>query len=161
MRSVCFLNKLLFDHKMSKLPIGLASDHAGFEKKQFVIELLSSKEIPFIDFGCFTEEACDYADPAHKLGAAIDNGEITCGIAVCGSGNGINMALNKHPHVRAALCWNETIASLARQHNNANVLVMPGRFIDIATTQAIVNTYLNTEFEGGRHQTRIDKIPVK
>ncbi len=141
--------------------IGLASDHAGYEKKQLVIEILKLKDIEYKDFGCYSTDACDYADPAHLLGEAIDKGELVKGIAVCGSGNGINMALNKHQSVRAALCWCEDIAKLARQHNNANVLVMPGRFIDDKTCREIVDAYLNTEFEGGRHQTRIDKIPLK
>ncbi len=145
---------------MSTLPIGLACDHAGFEKKQVVIELLKSKEIPYTDFGCYSTEACDYADPAHELGNAIDKGEIKTGIAICGSGNGINMTLNKHQNVRSALSWTKEIAELARLHNDANVLVMPGRFIDADTTEAIVNAFLNTEFEGGRHQRRIEKIPL-
>lgn len=146
---------------MNQLPIGLASDHAGYETKQYVIELLKSKGIPFTDFGCYSEEACDYADPAHELGKAIDKGEIEKGIAVCGSGNGINMTLNKHQSVRSALCWSEEIAKLARQHNNANVLVMPGRFIDRPTGETIVEAYLNTPFEGGRHERRINKIPLQ
>ncbi|MGL4293872.1 MAG: RpiB/LacA/LacB family sugar-phosphate isomerase [Bacteroidales bacterium] len=145
---------------MTQLPIGLACDHAGFETKLYVIELLKSKGIEFKDFGCYSEEACDYADPAHDLGNAIDKGEIMKGIAVCGSGNGINMTLNKHQSVRSALCWSEEIAKLARQHNDANVLVMPGRFIDQTVGEAIVEAYLNTPFEGGRHERRIAKIPL-
>ena len=146
---------------MNENVIGLASDHAGFEKKQYVIELLKSKGIEYKDFGCFNEESCDYADFAHPLGQAIDNGELKRGIAVCGSGNGISMTLNKHQSVRAALCWCKEISELARQHNNANVLVMPGRFIDNATCEQIVDAFLDTPFEGGRHQRRIEKIPVK
>ena len=146
---------------MEKQVIGLASDHAGYEKKQFVIELLKSKGYEYKDFGCYSEESCDYADPAHLLGNAIDSGELKRGIAICGSGNGINMTLNKHQTVRAALCWSEEISKLARQHNDANVLVMPGRFIDDATCELIVDAWLDTEFEGGRHQKRIEKIPLK
>ena len=146
---------------MNELTIGLASDHAGFQTKQYVIELLKKKGIPYKDFGCYTEESCDYPDFAHALGNAIDNGEIERGIAICGSGNGINMALNKHQSVRAALCWDEELASLARRHNNANVLVMPGRFIDQPKGEAITETFLNTAFEGGRHERRIAKIPLK
>lgn len=146
---------------MSTQPIGLACDHAGFEKKQAIIDLLNAREIPFKDFGCYSTEACDYADPAHELGYAIDNGEIITGIAVCGSGNGINMTLNKHQSVRSALCWNKEISELARLHNNANVLVLPGRFTDVETAQDIVNAFLDTEFEGGRHLRRIEKIPLK
>jgi sugar-phosphate isomerases, RpiB/LacA/LacB family len=109
--------------------IGLASDHAGFHTKQVVIELLKEKGIPYKDFGCYSEESCDYPDPAHKLGYAIEEGEVYPGIAICGSGNGINMTLNKHQGVRSALSWNVEISRLARQHNDANVLAMPGRFI--------------------------------
>ncbi len=145
---------------MDNKVIGLASDHAGYEKKQIVIEYLKSKGYEYKDFGCFSAESCDYADPAHLLGSAIDNGDILRGIAVCGSGNGINMTLNKHPKVRAALCWIEEIASLARQHNDANILVMPGRFIDEELTRKMVELFLTTPFEGGRHLTRINKIPL-
>ncbi len=146
---------------MKTQTIGLACDHAGFKTKLYVMELLKSKDIPFKDFGCYSEEACDYPDPAHDLGYAIDNGEISTGIAVCGSGNGINMTLNKHQSVRSALCWSEEIARLARQHNDANVLVIPGRFLEQPVGEAIVNTFLTTEFEGGRHLNRINKIPLK
>ncbi len=146
---------------MSNLIIGLASDHAGYETKLFVIELLKERGIEFLDFGCPGPEACDYADPAHLLGNAIDSGELTRGIAICGSGNGINMALNKHQSVRSALCWTEEIARLAREHNNANVLVVPGRFVNETECKTIVDAYLDTEFEGGRHLARINKIPLK
>lgn len=145
---------------MNTQTIGLACDHAGFETKQYVIEMLNAKGIPFKDFGCYSEESCDYADPAHELGYAIDNGELATGIAVCGSGNGINMTLNKHQSVRSALCWSEEISRLAREHNNANVLVIPGRFVDRPTGEAIVEAFLKTGFEGGRHINRINKIPL-
>jgi ribose 5-phosphate isomerase B len=145
---------------MNLQPIGLASDHAGYETKQYIIALLEARGIPYKDFGCYNTEACDYADPAHALGYAIDNGELTRGIAVCGSGNGINMTLNKHQSVRSALCWSEEIAKLARQHNDANVLVLPGRFVDRPTGEAIAAAWLDTPFEGGRHERRIKKIPL-
>ncbi|MDO5571288.1 MAG: RpiB/LacA/LacB family sugar-phosphate isomerase [Bacteroidales bacterium] len=141
--------------------IGLASDHAGFQTKEFIIEQLKAKGIPYKDFGCYSDVACDYADPAHELGYAVENGEVYPGIAVCGSGNGINMTLNKHQGVRSALSWTEEIARLARQHNDANVLVMPGRFITNEEAGKIVDIFLSTDFEGGRHQRRIDKIPLK
>ncbi len=146
---------------MNEQKMGLACDHAGYQMKQWVIEILQSKGIDYQDFGCYSEQSCDYADPAHALGYAIDQETLTRGIAICGSGNGINMALNKHQSVRSALCWTEEIAKLARQHNDANVLVLPGRFIDQDTCKVIVEAYLNTDFEGGRHEARIKKIPLQ
>ncbi len=140
--------------------IGLASDHAGYALKQFVKQYLEEKGIEYHDFGTFTEDSCDYADFAHPLAFAVEEGECYPGIAICGSGEGINMTLNKHQGIRAALCWIPEIARLARQHNDANVLVMPGRFISTETAQSIMDVFLSTDFEGGRHQRRIDKIPV-
>ncbi len=142
------------------MKIGLASDHAGFALKQFVKSYLEDKGIEYEDFGCFSEESCDYPDFAHRLGYAIDNGTVNLGIAICGSGEGISMTLNKHPHVRAALVWMPEIAHLARQHNDANVLAMPGRFIDESMARKIMDEFLNTPFEGGRHVRRINKIPL-
>ena len=140
--------------------IGLACDHAGFELKEYVKQLLDKKGMTYKDFGTCSTESCDYPDFAHALGRAIENGDVYPGIAICGSGNGISMALNKHQGIRAALCWNTEIARLARAHNDANVLVMPGRFISNAEAGKIVDSFLNEPFEGGRHQRRIDKIPV-
>lgn len=142
-------------------PIGLASDHAGFPLKEYIIELFDKQGVNYIDLGTHSTESVDYPDFAHKLGKAIDNKECDFGIAICGTGNGINMALNKHQHVRAALCWNKEIAELVRMHNDANVLVMPGRFITQEEALEMINTFFTTNFEGGRHQTRIDKIPCK
>lgn len=141
--------------------IGLASDHAGFEIKEFVRVYLDKQDIPYIDFGTYTTESVNYTIYAHRLAEAIEKGEVQTGIAVCGSGNGINMTLNKHQKIRAALCWNDEISYLARQHNDANVLVMPGRFVSIDEAQKIVEAFLSTPFEGGRHQERVDSIPVK
>ncbi len=141
--------------------IGLASDHAGYELKEYVKTYLQKKGFAFKDFGTNSEASCDYPDYAHPLANAVEAGECYPGIAICGSGEGINMTLNKHQGIRAALCWLPEIASLARQHNNANVLVMPGRFITHEEADAIMDNFLNTDFEGGRHQNRIDKIPVK
>lgn len=140
-------------------PIGLASDHAGFPLKKYIIDLFDKEGIEYTDFGAYSTESVDYPDFAHKLGKAIDNKDCDFGIAICGTGNGINMALNKHLNVRAALCWNREIAELVRMHNDANVLVMPGRFIKQEEAIEIITTFFNTDFEGGRHQTRIDKIP--
>ena len=141
--------------------IGLASDHAGFELKEFVKQWLEQKGWEYKDFGTYSTASCDYPDFAHPLAEAVEAGECYPGIAICGSGEGISMTLNKHQGIRAALCWIPEIARLARQHNDSNVLVMPGRFIDTATAYQIMTEFFNTAFEGGRHQARIDKIPVK
>ena len=141
--------------------VGLASDHAGYALKQFVKEYLAEKGYAYKDFGTDSEASCDYADYAHLLAQAVEDGECYPGIAICGSGEGISMTLNKHQGVRAALCWNAEIAHLARQHNDANVLVMPGRFISTEEADMILTEFFSTKFDGGRHQNRIDKIPVK
>jgi ribose 5-phosphate isomerase B len=138
--------------------IGLASDHAGYELKEFVRILLDKKDIPYIDYGTYTPESVNYAIFGHKLAEAIEQNEVQIGIGVCGSGNGISMTLNKHAHIRAALCWNEEITHLARLHNDANVLVLPGRFLSMDIAEKIVDIFLNTPFEGGRHQERIAAI---
>lgn len=141
-------------------PIALASDHAGFELKAIVEGYLEARGVAYKDFGTDSAESCDYPDFAHPAALVVESGDCSMGIAMCGTGNGIAMTLNKHQGIRAALCWNKEIAALARQHNDANVLVMPARFIDAVTALAIVDTFLDTSFEGGRHQRRIDKIPV-
>ncbi len=140
--------------------IGLASDHAGFALKQFVKQYLEEKGLEWKDYGTYSEESCDYPDFAHALANGMANGECERGIAICGSGEGISMTLNKHQHIRAALVWIPEIAHLCRQHNDANVLVMPGRFISEETARAIMDEYFSTPFEGGRHIRRIEKIPV-
>ena len=141
--------------------IGLASDHAGFELKEFVKTWLDAKNIEYKDFGTYSTDSCDYPDFAHALANAIEAGECAQGVAVCGSGEGISMTLNKHQGIRAALCWIPEIAHMARQHNDANVLSMPGRYIDTDMASQILEEFFSTSFEGGRHQRRIDKIPVK
>jgi ribose 5-phosphate isomerase B len=141
--------------------IGIASDHAGYQMKEFLVGYLGGMGYDVHDFGTFSEESVDYPDFAHPLGEAIDSGELKRGIALCGSGNGITMTLNKHQGVRAALCWSAEIASLARKHNNANVCGLPARFIENTEAADIVSTFLETKFEGGRHERRIEKIPVK
>lgn len=142
-------------------PIALCSDHAGFDTKQAVIAFLKEQGIEYKDFGTYSTESCDYPDFAHPCAISVESGDCYPGIAICGSGNGINMTLNKHQKIRAALCWEPELAQLARAHNNANILVMPGRFISNEKALEIVKTFLSTDFEGGRHQRRIDKIPVK
>ncbi len=140
--------------------IGIASDHAGYQLKELLTGYLDSQGYEVFDFGCDNEESCDYPDYGHPLGYAIDNGELQRGIALCGTGNGINMTLNKHPKVRAALCWDEEVSELARRHNDANVLTLPARCLENTEAIHIVDIFLKTEFEGGRHQRRIDKIPL-
>ena len=141
--------------------IGLASDHAGFALKQHVKEYLDGKGITYHDYGTYSEESCDYPDYAHALAEGIEAGECEKGIAICGSGEGISMTLNKHQNIRAALCWMPEIAHLARLHNNANVLVMPGRFITNEEADAIMDEYFQTPFEGGRHERRVAKIAIR
>ncbi|MBQ8530866.1 MAG: ribose 5-phosphate isomerase B [Parabacteroides sp.] len=140
--------------------IGLCSDHAGFELKEFIKQLLDSKGIAYKDFGTYSTDSCDYSDYAHPLAKAIEAGDVYPGIAICGTGNGIAMTLNKHQGIRAALCWQEELARLARAHNNANILVMPGRCISQEEATRVVNAFFTTPFEGGRHQRRIEKIPL-
>lgn len=138
--------------------MGICCDHAGYEMKELVLAHLRTRGIECKDFGAYSDERVDYPDYAHALGNAIDQGEEIYGIALCGSGNGISMALNKHSKVRAALCWSPELAALARQHNDANVLSLPARFLDEAEMKAIVDAFLTSEFEGGRHTQRVEKI---
>lgn len=141
--------------------IALCSDHAGYELKSIIEGYLEANDRDFEDFGTFSAESCDYPDFAHPCALAVESGKCYPGIAMCGSGNGIAMTLNKHQGIRAALCWTPELAALARRHNDANVLVLPARFIPAEVALEIVNTFLSTPFEGGRHQRRIDKIPVE
>jgi len=145
---------------MKNITIALASDHAGWERKQTVMEHLKMRGIAYKDFGAFSDQSTDYADWAHPMSTAVENGEFTFGISLCGSGNGINMTANKHQKIRSALCWIPEIAALARQHNDANVLALPARFITDEQVIEIVDAFLDSEFEGGRHLIRINKIPV-
>ena len=138
--------------------IPIASDHAGFELKEEVKKHLISNNYEIRDFGTFSSESVDYPDFAHCVGSAVNKGEYTRGIVICGSGNGVQMTVNKYPNVRCALCWNEEIASLARQHNDANILSMPARFIPTDLAIRIVDIFLSTPFEGGRHLRRVQKI---
>ena len=144
----------------NKLRIAVCNDHAGFELKNTVLDHLKALDVALIkDFGSFTSESCDYPDFAHPLSIAVEKGEYDLGITICGSGNGICMAANKHQGIRSALCWENEIASLARRHNNANVISLPARFITANEAKGMINIFLTTDFEGGRHAIRVDKIP--
>ncbi|HLU86339.1 MAG TPA: ribose 5-phosphate isomerase B [Taishania sp.] len=140
------------------IPIGC--DHAGFQLKLEVIKHLESKGYTVKDFGCYSEESIDYADFAHPVASLVEETEGMKGILICGSGNGINMTANKHQGIRSALCWSPEIAKLAREHNDANIIAMPARFVDTKTALEMVDIFFSTDFEGGRHQKRIEKIPV-
>lgn len=141
--------------------VGLASDHAGFALKQFVKQYLDEKGIAYKDYGTYNTDSCDYPDYGHALARGIENGEVYPGIGICGTGEGISITLNKHQKIRAALCWEPEIAHLSRQHNDANVLVLPGRFMDNDMARKVLDEFFNTEFEGGRHLRRINKIPLE
>jgi ribose 5-phosphate isomerase B len=141
--------------------IVIASDHAGFEKKQVIIKYFQEKGIPYKDLGCYSNEPCDYPDFGHQIAGAIERGEYEQGISFCGSGQGISITANKHQNVRSGVCWNAEIGALAKQHNNANICAIPSRFVTDEETVEIVKAYLNAEFEGGRHARRIAKIPLK
>ncbi|MDR2928128.1 MAG: ribose 5-phosphate isomerase B [Cytophagaceae bacterium] len=138
--------------------IALASDHAGYKMKVMLKTYLSEKGVETVDFGTYSAESVDYPDYAHPMAAAVGSGVCEAGIAICGSGNGINMTVNKHREIRAALCWMPEIAHLARAHNNANILSLPGRFITDEVAKKTVDLFLSTPFDGGRHTVRINKI---
>lgn len=138
------------------IPIG--SDHAGFETKQLLITYLTSLGYEVKDYGCYSDQSIDYPDYAHPVAKHLETNPGSLGILLCGSGNGISMTANKHQGVRCALCWTPEIAELARLHNDANIISLPARFISVEEAKAMVNIFLNTEFEGGRHATRVAKI---
>ena len=138
--------------------IGIASDHAGYEMKEFLVGYLNAMGYEVLDFGAHSPESVDYADFAHPLAEAIENGELERGVALCGSGEGMTMTLNKHQGIRAGLCWDTEIASLIRRHNDANILAMGARVLGPGLALKIVDTFLSTEFEGGRHARRIALI---
>ncbi|MBO8483516.1 MAG: ribose 5-phosphate isomerase B [Bacteroidetes bacterium] len=143
------------------MTLGICCDHAGFDYKQRLIAYLEEKKYQIKDFGTYSSESMDYPDVAHPLAEAVESGEVEKGIAMCGTGNGMVMTLNKHQGIRAGLAWNEEIGKLVKQHNDANVLVLPARFIPFDMVCRITDVWLDSEFEGGRHQRRIDKIPIK
>lgn len=138
------------------MSIAIGSDHAGFEYKELLRDFLERSEIK--DFGTYSPESTDYPDFAHPVASAVESGEFQFGILVCGSANGVAITANKHQGIRAAICWNEELAELARKHNNANVLCIPARFVTKELAQLITQKFLTTDFEGGRHANRVDKI---
>ncbi|MBP1668482.1 MAG: sugar-phosphate isomerase, RpiB/LacA/LacB family [Bacteroidetes bacterium] len=146
---------------MKTKKIVIASDHAGFELKEKVIDYLKGKQFEVEDLGTHSPDSVDYPDFGHALAEHVASKRYDAGISLCGSGNGINITANKHPEIRSALCWRKDIAELARKHNDANICALPARFISFELACQIVDAFLSTSFEGGRHQRRIDKIPVK
>ncbi|GAB3419623.1 ribose 5-phosphate isomerase B [Niabella aquatica] len=143
-----------------KKPIAIGSDHAGFEMKEFVISFIEGRELNFKDFGTSSSDRADYTDFAHPVASAVESGEYALGILLCGSGNGVAIAANKHQGIRAALCWDDEIAALARKHNNANILCIPARFISEDVAGEMIEVFINTAFEGGRHEDRVKKIAL-
>ena len=138
--------------------IAIGADHAGFEYKTVIIDLLQNKGFKVKDFGTNSPDSVDYPDFAHPVASAVENGDAGCGILICGSANGVAITANKHKGIRAAICWQTEIARLARQHNNANIICIPSRFVSTPAAEEMVNVFLNTSFEGGRHQNRVKKI---
>ena len=139
-------------------PVAIGCDHAGYQYKEQIKQFLVTKGWEVADKGTFSEESTDYPDYAHAVAEMVESGQAACGILICGSGNGVCMTANKHAGVRAALCWTEELAQLARQHNNANVLCLPQRFVAYDTAEAMVAAFMNAAFEGGRHERRVEKI---
>lgn len=140
------------------MKIAIGSDHAGFQLKETLKSYLSNRGFDVKDFGTYSEERADYPDFAHPVASAVEHGEVERGVLICGSGNGVNMTANRHHGVRSALCWNEEIAKLARQHNDANVIALPARYISVEEAEKCVDAFFSTAFEGGRHTDRVKKI---
>lgn len=141
-----------------KKPVAIGGDHAGFEYKEDLISFLEAKEIPFHDFGTYSTDSVDYPDFAHPVAAAVEQGDAAFGILLCGSANGVAITANKHQGIRAAICWGEEITKLAREHNNANIICIPARFVREGDAEKMVEIFMSTEFEGGRHERRVEKI---
>lgn len=146
---------------LSEMKIAMASDHAGYALKLQVKAWLEAQGAEVHDFGCYSSESCDYPDFAHPCAVAVENAEVDFGVILCGTGNGISMTANKHQGVRAALCWDVPLAELARQHNNANVLALPARFVSEELALKITEAFFRSDFEGGRHERRVQKIALK
>ena len=141
----------------SNKPIAIGCDHAGFDVKEDLLSFLDGKEMKYKDFGTFSTESVDYPDFAHPVAYSVENGESSFGILLCGSANGVAITANKHPGIRAAICWGEELAELARKHNNANIICIPARFITDGLSEKMVDIFMNTVFEGGRHERSIEK----
>lgn len=139
-------------------PIAIGSDHAGFDYKEQLISFLDGKGLPYKDFGAHSKDSVDYPDFAHPVASAVENGEAAFGILLCGSANGVAITANKHQHIRAAICWGEELAKLSREHNDANVICIPARFVREGIAERMVMVFMSTEFEGGRHLNRVNKI---
>jgi ribose 5-phosphate isomerase B len=139
-------------------PIAIGADHAGYGYKTIIADLLSAKGLQVKDFGTHSSDSVDYPDFAHPVSKAVENGEAGCGILICGSGNGVAITANKHQGIRAAICWQADLAKLAREHNNANILCIPARFVSTLVAEEMVDLFLNTNFEGGRHDVRVGKM---
>jgi ribose 5-phosphate isomerase B len=139
-------------------PIAIGSDHAGFDFKEQLISFLDGKGLSYKDFGTYSKDSVDYPDYAHPVASAVENGEAAFGILLCGTANGVAITANKHQHIRAALCWGEEIAKLTREHNDANIICIPARFVREGVAERMIQVFMTTEFEGGRHQKRVNKI---
>lgn len=139
-------------------PIAIGSDHAGFDYKEDIISFLEGKGFPFKDFGTYSKDSVDYPDYAHPVAEAVEKGEAAFGILLCGTANGVAITANKHQHIRAAICWGEEIAKLVREHNDANIICIPSRFVREGDVEKMVQIFMNTAFEGGRHKDRVEKI---
>jgi len=142
-------------------PIAIGCDHAGFDRKAEVISFLEESNLPYKDFGTFSKDSVDYPDFAHPVSMAVESGNCSFGILLCGSANGVAITANKHAGIRAAICWNNEITGLARQHNDANVICIPARFVQDGESRLMVETFMNTSFEGGRHSNRLNKIGIQ
>ena len=140
------------------LPIAIGCDHAGFDCKEDLISILEAKGLQFKDFGSYSKDSVDYPDFAHPVAISVEKGEAAFGILLCGSANGVAISANKHQGIRAAICWGEELVELARKHNDANILCIPARFVKDGVAENMLELFMNTPFEGGRHQTRVDKI---
>ncbi|HWC54116.1 MAG TPA: ribose 5-phosphate isomerase B [Chitinophagaceae bacterium] len=139
-------------------PIAIGSDHAGFDYKEDLISFLEGKGLPYHDYGTHSKDSVDYPDYAHPVALAVEKVEAAFGILICGSGNGVAITANKHQGVRAAICWGEELSKLAREHNDANIICIPARFVREGDAEKMVDIFMHTEFEGGRHQRRVEKI---
>jgi len=142
------------------LPVAIGCDHAGFEYKEDVISFLDGKSVTWKDFGTFSTDSVDYPDFAHPVSNSVESGEASFGILICGSANGVSITANKHQGIRAAVCWGEEITELARKHNNANIICIPGRFVREGLVERMIEIFMHTNFEGGRHKNRVDKIAL-